>query len=226
MLWFNFQNFCCLPIRSMALVPCMHCNSIVSVVILNCIFVTTSTLTHNDIDIRSLVTPTKIHFFQNYFLYHNINLYTCNSFSSAEEGPRGRNVQVEEVLVLWRSSITRLQYIEHSNESLQNYSYMLIYTGFQVETPAGQLTCRVAMLMSAVDLPARAIMANMKQFNGHYSCSWCEIEGISPPNLPMVSYFPYPLHKPTPRTNLRILVNAATATKENKSVSLLLFASI
>ena len=74
------------------------------------------------------------------------------------------------------------------------------------------------MLMSAVDLPAKVIMANMKQFHGHYSCSWCEIKGESPQNLPIVSYFPYPLCQPTKCTRLRILADASEATVTNKQV--------
>ena len=75
------------------------------------------------------------------------------------------------------------------------------------------------MLMSALDLPARAIVANMKQFNGHYSCSWCEIEGENPPNLPMVSYFPHSPLGLNQRTHHSILSNAKKAITTNTAVS-------
>ena len=38
-----------------------------------------------------------------------------------------------------------------------------------------------ALLLSA-DSPARAIVRNVKQFNGQYGCGWCEFEGVSVPN--------------------------------------------
>ena len=73
-------------------------------------------------------------------------------------------------------------------------------------------TCRAAMLISMLDLPARAIAANMKQSNGHYPCSWCEIEGENPPNLPMVSYFPHSPLGLNQHTHHSILSNANKKT--------------
>lgn len=91
--------------------------------------------------------------------------------------------------------------------------------GFQVETPAGTLTCKSAMLMCTLDLPARAIDTNMK-FNGHFSCSWCAIKGENPPGLPMVTYFPLPLLEPIRRTQHMFLADAHEATSTDSAVSL------
>ena len=37
-----------------------------------------------------------------------------------------------------------------------------------VSTPDGQLTCHATVLQTSADLPARAAMTNMKQFNGKW----------------------------------------------------------
>lgn len=49
-----------------------------------------------------------------------------------------------------------------------------------------------ALLLSA-DSPARAIVRNVKQFNGKHGCDWCEFEGVTVPtnNGPPVRYYPY-----------------------------------
>lgn len=38
-------------------------------------------------------------------------------------------------------------------------------------------TIHASLLLTTVDLPARAILSNMKQYNGAFSCSVCEDEG-------------------------------------------------
>ena len=49
-----------------------------------------------------------------------------------------------------------------------------------------------ALLLSA-DSPARAIMRNVKQFNGEFGCGWCKFEGVTVANNsgPPVRYYPY-----------------------------------
>ena len=49
-----------------------------------------------------------------------------------------------------------------------------------------------ALLLSA-DSPARAIVRNVKQFNGEFGCDWCEFEGVTVTNNsgPPVRYYPY-----------------------------------
>jgi hypothetical protein len=43
------------------------------------------------------------------------------------------------------------------------------------------------------DSPARAIVRNVKQFNGEHGCDWCEFEGVPVPtnNGPPVRYYPH-----------------------------------
>ena len=49
-----------------------------------------------------------------------------------------------------------------------------------------------AFLLSA-DSPARAIIRNVKQFNGQFGCDWCEFEGVavSTAGGPPVRYYPH-----------------------------------
>ena len=88
-----------------------------------------------------------------------------------------------------------------------------------METPAGVLTCKAVMLISSLNLPARALVSNMKQFNGRYECSWCEIEGKSSPNLQMITYFPHCSPSPTQRYHLSMLLNAGKAVTNKEVVS-------
>jgi len=39
-----------------------------------------------------------------------------------------------------------------------------------VQTPAGKMKCHAMLLQCSVDLPARALVLNSKQFNGKYGC--------------------------------------------------------
>ena len=52
--------------------------------------------------------------------------------------------------------------------------------GFNVELLNGeQITCHVSVIACTCDLPARAIMSNMVQYNGFYGCSHCLQKGIA-----------------------------------------------
>lgn len=58
----------------------------------------------------------------------------------------------------------------------QHHTYLL-YTGIEVETPDGLFISRGMLLITTVDLPARAMLCNMKQFSGAHACSTCEDPG-------------------------------------------------
>ena len=45
--------------------------------------------------------------------------------------------------------------------------------------------------LSSVDLPAKAAMLNVKQYNGRYGCSHCGDEGVSRPGCPTVHDWPF-----------------------------------
>ncbi len=65
------------------------------------------------------------------------------------------------------------------------------YVGVTVSTPDGEKTCKVMMLQSSLDLPARAIVSSMKQFNGKSSCTVCTQEGTPNPSCHLVRWWPY-----------------------------------
>ena len=85
-------------------------------------------------------------------------------------------------------------------------------------TPEGEKTARCILLMSAVDLPARALLLNMKQYNGIQGCSFCYSEGKSKRSSPLHRYWPPTLTVPVLRTSQSIRENAAQATITNDPV--------
>ena len=52
---------------------------------------------------------------------------------------------------------------------------------------------RVFAFLLSADSPARAIIRNVKQFNGQFGCDWCEFEGVavSTAGGPPVRYYPH-----------------------------------
>jgi hypothetical protein len=54
---------------------------------------------------------------------------------------------------------------------------MLYRKGLEIVTPEGSRTLRCILLMTALDLPARALVFNMKQFNAKFGCLFCYNEG-------------------------------------------------
>lgn len=68
-----------------------------------------------------------------------------------------------------------LLFIKPFTESLTT-----LYTeGVRIDSPDIQETfiCRGMLLCGTCDLPAKAILHNMMQFNGHYGCSHCKESG-------------------------------------------------
>ena len=63
------------------------------------------------------------------------------------------------------------------------------------------------LLFSCVDLPAQALMLNMKQFNGRWGCNWREDEGVPCATSHLHRNWPY---KPSVvlRTHQSMLKNA------------------
>ena len=81
-------------------------------------------------------------------------------------------------------------------------------------TASGTHLCRAMLLICSVDLPARAIVANMKQYNGHYSCIYCE-DGVSEDRT---LRWPFN-HRPTPRSHRSVIENIKDCAKEKSAVS-------
>ena len=66
------------------------------------------------------------------------------------------------------------------------------------------MTANAVVLNLSVDLPARAIVSNMKQFNGRYGCLYCEEEGTTLGADHLHRYWPYKTNA-TPRTHSSLL---------------------
>lgn len=65
------------------------------------------------------------------------------------------------------------------------------YTGVAVNTPAGDMTSRAILLNASVDLPARAMISNMKQWNGAHGSLYCEDQGTTVGGDHLHRYWPY-----------------------------------
>ena len=56
--------------------------------------------------------------------------------------------------------------------------FSLVWTGFKVQLFSGEeIVSYVSVIACTCDLPARAIMMNMVQYNGFYGCSHCMQKG-------------------------------------------------
>jgi hypothetical protein len=49
--------------------------------------------------------------------------------------------------------------------------------GITVKTGDTEVTCSSFLLCSTADLPAKSLLLNMNQFNGEYSCIYCNEKG-------------------------------------------------
>lgn len=88
----------------------------------------------------------------------------------------------------------------------------------KVLTPMGELFVRFHLLAVALDLPARAMVLNMKQFNGKFGCCYCEDEGANPPNQPTLRYYPYDSAS-IPRQHNSMISDARCAVDKREPVS-------
>lgn len=88
-----------------------------------------------------------------------------------------------------------------------------LYTqGLVISTPDGKQTLLCVLLMCAVDLPARAIVLNMKQYNGMYGCSFCYDTGKTKIGSPLHRFWPPQSVTPALRTHQSVHENAIDAT--------------
>lgn len=70
--------------------------------------------------------------------------------------------------------------------------YLNPLIGFEVSTPDGIHICRGMMLICSVDITARALVCNMKGFNGAHSCPTCLDRGDNTVGAsPMHRYWPF-----------------------------------
>ena len=90
--------------------------------------------------------------------------------------------------------------------------------GVDISTSSGKFRVKARLIAASLDLPAKAMVANMKQFNGKHACSVCLDEGESLPGNPLHRFYPYE-EDSVHRTHQSILHDAKEATKKGESVS-------
>lgn len=90
----------------------------------------------------------------------------------------------------------------------------LYLLGLHVTTPDGVARkMRCILLLSAVDLPARALLLQMKQFNGKHGCCYCYQEGGVLPGNPLHRFWPpQATLSSSIRTHESVIENAMEAT--------------
>ena len=77
---------------------------------------------------------------------------------------------------------------------------------------------RAILLQCSVDLPARAVVMNMKQFNGEFGCLYCEAEGRTPPGDHLHRYWP-PSSRGPAHSHETLLENAQETISIGDAVS-------
>lgn len=87
-----------------------------------------------------------------------------------------------------------------------------------VMTCYGKRTLKCCLLAVCLDLPAKALVANMKQFNGKFGCIACFDEGQSNPRTPMHRYYPFN-EMNQQRTHLSILQDIRKVVRNGQAVS-------
>ena len=91
--------------------------------------------------------------------------------------------------------------------------------GVEVATPVGTKIVRAMLLQCSDDLPARACVTNMKQFNGKFGCLYCENPGKTLPGNFLHRFWP---HDPSSslRTYGSFRSDVVSAMSSRNSVSL------
>ena len=74
------------------------------------------------------------------------------------------------------------------------------------------------LLLSSVDLPARALLMNMKQYNGKFGCLYCEDPGVTLPNNSLHRFWPG-MRDGKARTHQSILCDIKAAVVTGEPVS-------
>lgn len=91
------------------------------------------------------------------------------------------------------------------------------HTGVDVHTPVGTMRAGAILLTCTVDLPARAMLINMKQFNGIHGCLYCEDEGTVLGADHLHRYWPQQSTS-VQRSHASLLRNAEEATRTGTTV--------
>ncbi len=88
----------------------------------------------------------------------------------------------------------------------------------EIDTCQGRKIVKLFFLAMCADLPARAAVSNMKQFNGKSPCHMCFDEGECRTNQPMLRFFPFNKHSQL-RTHASVMEDAKKAVESGEAVS-------
>lgn len=86
-----------------------------------------------------------------------------------------------------------------------------------MQTPDGAMNADAIVINFSVDLPARALVMNMKQWNGISGCLYCEDEGTVVDGDHLHHYWPQQVSS-VARSHSSLLKNAETATLTGNTV--------
>ena len=119
------------------------------------------------------------------------------------------------------------RFVKGTNESSMKYVcyiYCVVliftyFTGIEVEMPIGVMHSRAILLLGSMDLPARAIVANMKHFNGKYGCLYCLNAGQTAPGNHLHRFWPNLPATTELRIEASILDDAKLANLQGEAVS-------
>ncbi|XP_048246521.1 uncharacterized protein LOC125377412 [Haliotis rufescens] len=115
-----------------------------------------------------------------------------------------------------------LLFCQSEKPNMQTYLASLMQTldrfqkGIEIDTFLGKKFVKGLLLAVCVDLPARAMVLNMKQFNGKYGCNVCHAEGETQPNCPLHRY--YPVGESSQRTHKSMVNDVRTAVQSGQAV--------
>ena len=120
------------------------------------------------------------------------------------------------ILLLFIEMVSvQMHVFQHVRSQFTQHSHYLS-SGITVETPAGSMVARGILLHCSVDLPARAMICNMKQWNGAHGCLYCTEQGTTVGGDHLHRYWPYTISQP--RSHTSFLQNAEVATRTGSPV--------
>ena len=94
---------------------------------------------------------------------------------------------------------------------------MVVIAGVEVNTLFGERRVHAMLMICSLDLPAKAALLNMKQYNGANGCSACDAPGKTFPGCHLHRFWPFD-QEGTLRTDTTMRMNALNAALQGKAV--------
>ena len=95
--------------------------------------------------------------------------------------------------------------------------FLLLFIGVQLNTALGERRVHAMLMVCSLDLPAKAALLNMKQFNGASSCSVCDAPGQTFRGSHLHRFWPFN-QEGVFRTDTAVRENALNAAVQGKAV--------